>query len=45
MGAQSLPDLEFPAGNDWEGDSDSVEVGPKAKLVLFEDEEFGDKKT
>jgi hypothetical protein len=43
LGDQSLANLEFPVGNDWEGDIDSLEVGPKAKLVLFKDENFADK--
>jgi hypothetical protein len=42
MGAQSLPNLEFGVGSDWEGDIDSVEVGPKGKLVLYDDENFTD---
>ena len=42
MGSQSLPNLEFGVGSDWEGDIDSVEVGPKAKLVLYDDENFTD---
>ena len=44
MGEQSLPNLEFGVGYDWEGDIDSVEVGPKANLVLYEDESYGDEK-
>ena len=44
MGEQSLPNLEFGQGYDWEGDIDSIEVGPKARLVLYEDENYGDKK-
>jgi hypothetical protein len=43
-GAQSLPHLEFGIGYDWKGSIDSLEVGPKAKLVLYEDENYGDKK-
>lgn len=42
MGAQSLPNLEFGIGSDWEGDIDSIEVGPKAKLTLYDDENFAD---
>lgn len=44
MGAQALPNLEFGEGNDWEGDIDSVQVGPKARLALFDDEDFTDDK-
>jgi hypothetical protein len=44
MGEQSLPHLEFGVGFDWEGDIDSIVVGPKAKLAVFEDENYGDKK-
>lgn len=44
LGDQSLPNLEFPAGNDWEGDIDSVEVGPKATAVLYQDENYLQKK-
>ena len=44
MGAQSLPHLEFGAGFDWEGDIDSIVVGPKAKLTLYEDELYVDRK-
>jgi hypothetical protein len=42
VGDQSLANLEFGVGNDWEGDIDSVEVGPKAKLTLYDDENFAD---
>jgi hypothetical protein len=42
MGSQSLPHLEFGIGSDWEGDIDSIEVGPKAKLVVYDDENFTD---
>lgn len=42
MGDQNLRNLEFGIGNDWEGDIDSVEVGPKAKLTLYDDEHFAD---
>lgn len=42
MGAQALPNLEFGIGADWEGDIDSVEVGPKGKLTLYDDENFAD---
>jgi hypothetical protein len=31
-------------GFDWEGDIDGITVGPNAKLVLYEDENFTDKK-
>ncbi len=44
VGEQSLPNLEFGVGMDWEGDIDSIEVGPKASLTLFEDERYADKK-
>lgn len=42
MGDQSLPNLEFGVGEDWEGDIDSVEVGPNAKLTLYDDANFAD---
>lgn len=42
MGAQSLPNLEFGIGYDWEGDIDSVLVGPKARLALYDDEDYTD---
>jgi len=42
VGAQNLSNLEFGIGSDWEGDIDSVEVGPKAKLTLYDDENFED---
>lgn len=43
-GAMSIPHLEFGQGFDWEGSIDSLEVGPKATLVLYEDENYSDKK-
>jgi len=42
IGKQSLPNLEFGVGSDWEGDIDSVEVGPKATLTLYDDENYED---
>lgn len=43
-GDQALPHLEFGIGFDWEGSIDSIEVGPKAKLVVYEDEYYREKK-
>lgn len=44
-GEQSLPNLEFGEGLfDWEGDIDSIVVGPKATLTLYNDENYADKK-
>lgn len=42
MGKQSLPHLEFGIGSDWEGDIDSVEVGPNATLTMYDDENYAD---
>ena len=44
MGDNSVPNLEFPSGDDWEGDIDSVAVGPNARLALYEDENYRDLK-
>lgn len=45
VGNQALPNLEFaPLGTDWEGTIDSVETGSNAKLILFKDENYKDKK-
>jgi hypothetical protein len=41
---QSLPDLQLGFLGDWEGKVDSVEVGPKAKLTLYKDENFSSQK-
>lgn len=38
----TLPHLEFPAFDDWEGDIDSVEVGPNATLYLYGSENYED---
>jgi len=36
------PVVEFGIGSDWEGDIDSVEVGPNATLTMYDDENYAD---
>lgn len=43
VGPVDMPDMRTAFGTDWSGQFDSVEVGPKARLTVYDNENYREK--
>lgn len=43
VGPVDMPDMRTAFGTDWSGQFDSIAVGPKARLTVYDNEDYGEK--